>query len=370
MYPYRQPRGKLEGVRLRNRGTAVYTAPARRPGAQTTCPPGCGQVVVNILRGIVCRRYGKEEQMKSEQYSPEARHDGEEAMRHIDAVTEILCHSSSLDKVWHRPAHGAAMPSLTVLNEIMDRLRAAIFPGFFGASKVRVASMRHHLAANLDSIYRLLADQILCGLCFACDGARDACGRCERESADKALAFMDRLPEIRDLLAGDAQAGYEGDPAATSPGETIFCYPSMYAMTHQRIAHALYDLQVPLIPRIISEMAHSRTGIDIHPGATIGEEFFIDHGTGVVIGETCIIGRGCRLYQGVTLGALSFPKNPDGTLVKGIARHPILEDGVTVYAGATILGRVTVGRGAVIGGNVWITGDVPAGAKVAQERPR
>lgn len=262
------------------------------------------------------------------------------------------------------------MPSLKALDEIMDRLRAAIFPGFFGASRVRVASMRHHLAANLDSIYRLLADQILCGLCFACDGANNRCPQCERESADKALAFMDCLPEIRSLLAGDAQAGYEGDPAATSPGETIFCYPSMYAMTHQRIAHALYKLDVPLIPRIISEMAHSRTGIDIHPGASIGEEFFIDHGTGVVIGETCVIGRGCRLYQGVTLGALSFPKNPDGTLVKGIARHPILEDGVTVYAGATILGRVTVGRGAVVGGNVWITADVPAGAKIAQERPR
>ena len=307
--------------------------------------------------------------MQSEQYIPEIRHDGAEAMRHIDAVTERLCHPSSLDKVWHRPAHGAPMPSLIVLREIMDRLRAALFPGFFGPSRVRVASMRHHVAANLDSVYRLLADQIRCGLCFAC-GTDGSCPRCGQESAAKALAFMDCLPGIRDLLAGDAQAGYEGDPAATSPGETIFCYPSMYAMTHQRIAHALYGLQVPLIPRIIAEMAHAHTGIDIHPGATIGEEFFIDHGTGVVVGETCVIGRGCRLYQGVTLGALSFPKNPDGTLVKGIARHPILEDGVTFYAGATILGRVTVGRGAVIGGNVWITADVPAGARISQERSR
>lgn len=309
--------------------------------------------------------------MQSEHHTPipEIRHDGAEAMRHIDAVTERLCHPSSLDKVWHRPAHGAPMPSLTVLHEIMERLRAALFPGFFGPSRVRVASMRHHVAANLDSVYRLLADQIRCGLCFAC-GTDSGCPRCEQESAAKALAFMDCLPGIRDLLAGDAQAGYEGDPAATSPGETIFCYPSMYAMTHHRIAHALYGLEVPLIPRIIAEMAHAHTGIDIHPGATIGEEFFIDHGTGVVLGETCVIGRGCRLYQGVTLGALSFPKNPDGTLVKGIARHPILEDGVTVYAGATILGRVTIGSGAVIGGNVWITADVPAGARISQERSR
>ena len=253
MYPYRQPRGKLEGVRLRNRGTAVYTAPARRPGAQTTCPPGCGQVVVNILRGIVGRRYGKEEQMKSEQYSPEARHDGEEAMRHIDAVTEILCHSSSLDKVWHRPAHGAAMPSLTVLNEIMDRLRAAIFPGFFGASKVRVASMRHHLAANLDSIYRLLAEQIRRGGCFAGADYTKDCPGCETTSMDIAMRFMRKLPEIRRLLALDAQAAYEGDPAASSPGETIFCYPSMQTMIHHRIAHELYLLKVPVIPRIIAE---------------------------------------------------------------------------------------------------------------------
>jgi Serine acetyltransferase len=140
-------------------------------------------------------------------------------------------------------------------------------------------------------------------------------------------------------------------------------------MFHHRIAHELYKLQVPVIPRIISEMAHSTTGIDIHPGASIGEEFFIDHGTGVVIGETCIIGSSCRLYQGVTLGALSFPKNADGTLTKGIPRHPILCDNVTVYAGATILGRVTVGKGAVIGGNVWITQDVQDGARITQERP-
>ena len=293
------------------------------------------------------------------------------SMPELDSVVERLCHSSSLDAVWHRPAQGAAMPSLDALKEIMERLRAAVFPGYFGSTRIRRESMRYHLAANLDSIYHKLSEQILRGFCFSCEGRHAAtpCEACESEGTAAALKFMDRLPEIRRLLAGDAQAAYEGDPAATSPGETIFCYPSMHAMFHHRIAHELYTLKVPVIPRIISEMAHSCTGIDIHPGATIGEDFFIDHGTGVVIGETCILGRNCRLYQGVTLGALSFPKNPDGTLTKGIPRHPVLEDNVTVYAGATILGRVTIGAGAVIGGNVWITSDVPAGARSSQEKP-
>lgn len=293
------------------------------------------------------------------------------SMPELDSVVERLCHPSSLDAVWHRPAQGAAMPSLDALKEIMERLRAAVFPGYFGSTRIRRESMRYHLAANLDSIYHKLSEQILRGFCFSCEGRHAAtpCEACESEGTSAALKFMDRLPEIRRLLAGDAQAAYEGDPAATSPGETIFCYPSMHAMFHHRIAHELYTLKVPVIPRIISEMAHSRTGIDIHPGATIGEDFFIDHGTGVVIGETCILGRNCRLYQGVTLGALSFPKNPDGTLTKGIPRHPVLEDNVTVYAGATILGRVTIGAGAVIGGNVWITSDVPAGARISQEKP-
>ena len=292
-------------------------------------------------------------------------------MPELDSVVERLCHSSSLDAVWHRPAQGAAMPSLDALKEIMERLRAAVFPGYFGSTRIRRESMRYHLAANLDSIYHKLSEQILRGFCFSCEGRHAAtpCEACESEGTAAALKFMDRLPEIRRLLAGDAQAAYEGDPAATSPGETIFCYPSMHAMFHHRIAHELYTLKVPVIPRIISEMAHSCTGIDIHPGATIGEDFFIDHGTGVVIGETCILGRNCRLYQGVSLGALSFPKNPDGTLTKGIPRHPVLEDNVTVYAGATILGRVTIGAGAVIGGNVWITSDVPAGARISQEKP-
>ena len=180
-------------------------------------------------------------------------------------------------------------------------------------------------------------------------------------------AFIEKIPAIKDMLHGDVQAAYEGDPAAKSPGETIFCYPSLLAMTHHRIAHELYKLNVPLIPRIISEMAHSRTGIDIHPGAQIGEAFFIDHGTGVVVGETCIIGKRCRLYQGVTLGALSFQKDDEGMLIKGVPRHPILEDDVVVYANATILGRVTIGARSIIGGNVWLTDDVAPDSKIVQQ---
>ena len=253
----------------------------------------------------------------------------------------------------------------------MDRLRAALFPGYFGAARVWRESMRHHLAANLDSVYRLLAEQIQRGISFSCTGEGEGCQNCERNSRELALAFMDKLPDIRHKLAGDAQAGYEGDPAATSPGETIFCYPSMYTMVHHRIAHELYSLKVPLIPRIISEMAHSRTGIDIHPGATIGERFFIDHGTGVVIGETTVIGRNVKLYQGVTLGALSFPKDEStGMLMKGHKRHPNVEDNVVIYAGATILGGdTTIGHDSEIGGNVWLMDSIPPFSRVYNQTP-
>ena len=285
----------------------------------------------------------------------------------LDEITNALCMPDSLNTVWRNIPPNTASLSVDALAEIMQRLKAAIFPGYFGKPTTNIDSMRYHLAANLDSIYQLLRQQIVAGLCFGCAGEGLPCMNCEVEGNNKALDFMKKLPDIRHLLALDAKAAYEGDPAARSVGETIFCYPSIIAILYHRIAHALYELDAPMIPRIISEMAHSQTGIDIHPGASIGKEFFIDHGTGVVIGETCIIGHKCRLYQGVTLGALSFPKNTDGSLTKGIDRHPVLDDNVTVYAGTTILGRVTIGKGAVIGGNVWLTEDVPAGARISQK---
>lgn len=281
----------------------------------------------------------------------------------IDEITEELCSPSMLDNVLHSSICRTPMPSVTILTEIMERLKAILFPGFFGSSRVYHESIRYHTSANLDSVYRLLKEQIIRGGCFACAEYAKDTRACEKASHEISMAFIGKLPKIRKLLAGDARAAYEGDPAATSPGETIFCYPSLGALTYHRVAHELYSLKVPVIPRIIAEMAHSQTGIDIHPGATIGEDFFIDHGTGVVIGETCIIGKSCRIYQGVTLGALSFPKDESGILVKGNARHPILEDKVTVYAGATILGRITIGSQSIIGGNMWITDDVPPNSK-------
>lgn len=300
-------------------------------------------------------------------------------MQDLNDIVAELCTPSSYEAVYHNTLHNTPMPSLDALKELMARLRAAIFPGYFGTSCAVLESMRYHLSANLDSIYRILAEQIRRGACFAnadkaygeqgINSASSCDTLCHEEQARRvAMAFLHRLPHIRAMLASDVRAAFEGDPAAKTAGETIFCYPSMYVMIHHRISHELYRLGVPIIPRIISEMAHSHTGIDIHPGAQIGEEFFIDHGTGVVIGETCIVGKHCRLYQGVTLGALSFPKEADGTLVKGIPRHPILEDNVTVYAGATILGRVTIGAGATIGGNVWVTHDVEPKSRVIQQK--
>jgi serine O-acetyltransferase len=183
-------------------------------------------------------------------------------------------------------------------------------------------------------------------------------------------ALLARLPDVRRLVSSDVDAAYDGDPALKIKDEAIFSYPGVLAVTNQRIAHELYALGVPLIPRMITEHAHSVTGIDIHPGARIGERFFIDHGTGVVIGETAIIGKNVRLYQGVTLGAKSFPKDEQGVPIKGIDRHPIVEDDVVIYAGATILGRVTIGRGSSIGGNVWLTHGVPPGSRVTQAEVR
>jgi serine O-acetyltransferase len=233
---------------------------------------------------------------------------------------------------------------------------------------LRPATMHYYVGATLERVFRDLTEQVNRGLCFGCASCeearcRDCAGRAERIT----IELMGALPEIRRLLASDVQAAFEGDPAASSPGETVFCYPSIRAMTCQRLAHRLYVLGVPLIPRMITEMAHQETGIDIHPGADIGERFFIDHGTGTVIGETCVIGSNVRVYQGVTLGAKSFPLDQQGNPIKGIPRHPIVEDDVVIYAGATILGRVTIGKGSIVGGNVWLTTSLPPGSRVSQQ---
>ncbi|WP_028577306.1 serine O-acetyltransferase EpsC [Desulfomicrobium escambiense] len=283
----------------------------------------------------------------------------------LSGVVESLCAPESYMGVYHQPSFGSPMPSVELLSDIVERLRSVLFPGFFKEPFITPENMAYFVGSKLEKVRRELTKQVERGFCFACDKDEHACSAdCAVRAESMCNQFLQTLPHVRRLLATDVQAAFAGDPAAKNPGETIFCYPSIRAVTNHRIAHELHKLGVPLIPRIISEMAHSATGIDIHPGATIGESFFIDHGTGTVIGETCIIGRNVRLYQGVTLGAKSFPKGENGHLVKGIARHPIVEDNVTVYSGATILGRITIGEGAVIGGNMWVVDDVPPGAKM------
>ena len=283
-------------------------------------------------------------------------------------VTE-LSEDSSLKGLFHEHQDGDPLPSGKVLHEIIELCRAILFPGFYGKSTVNHHTITYHIGVNIERLYNLLTEQIHAGLCFDAKETGDCACDTKREKAiDLAGQFISRLPALREVLATDVEAAYNGDPAAESYGEIISCYPIIKALSNYRIAHELLLLGVPLIPRIITEMAHSEPGIDIHPAARIGHHFTIDHGTGVVIGATCIIGNHVKLYQGVTLGAKSFPLDDDGHPIKGIPHHPILEDDVIVYSNATILGRITVGRGATVGGNIWVTEDVPAGARLVQKK--
>ena len=258
--------------------------------------------------------------------------------------------------------------SREALVRVMAGLRAAMFPAHFGPSDLTEDGADFFVGHTLDRTLAALHEQVLRGLLYECGGCDRP--RCETRAIEVMRGFTSALPEVRALLETDVLAAYEGDPAATSPDEAVFCYPGITAIMHQRLAHVLYRLGVPLIPRILTEIAHADTGVDIHPGAQIGASFFIDHGTGVVIGETCVIGRRVRLYQGVTLGAKSFPLDDEGHPIKGVARHPIVEDDVVIYAGATILGRVTIGRESSIGGNVWLTRSVPPRSRVTQGMTR
>lgn len=287
------------------------------------------------------------------------------------AVSE-LSDKHSYEGLFHQYKDGDPLPSGKSLHRIVELSREILFPGYFGNSTVHRRTINYHIGVNVEELFGLLTEQIQAGLCFGLENTpsdnvikkipdRDT-------AASIAARFISKLPEIRRILATDVEAAYYGDPAATCFGEIICCYPIIRAITNYRIAHELYMLNVPLIPRIITEMAHSETGIDIHPGAQIGHHFTIDHGTGVVIGATCIIGNNVKLYQGVTLGAKSFPLDENGNPIKGIARHPILEDDVIVYSNATILGRITIGKGATIGGNIWVTDSVPAGSRIVQRR--
>ena len=285
----------------------------------------------------------------------------------LTPVVDDLCTSQNgLSRRELQGLRKQMLPSRNEIVRIIEMLREVLFPGYFGPTDLNDETMRFYVGATLDGIQNNLNEQVKRGLCFICGEDPAHCPQCDDRAAEITCHFMHRLPEVRRLLATDVQAAYEGDPAATSPDEAIFCYPGILAITNYRLAHELHVFGVPLIPRIITEHAHSTTGIDIHPGAQIGEFFFIDHGTGVVIGETAVIGKKVRLYQGVTLGAKSFALDEQGHLVKGIPRHPQVEDDVIVYAGATILGRVTIGAGSSIGGNVWLTRSVPPGSRITQ----
>ena len=262
------------------------------------------------------------------------------------------------------------LPSRSAVLGCVEGLRSVFFPGYFGTPDLHDESLHYYIGATLDRVMRTLEEQIRRGLAFVERHEFESCAHCGERAAEAVKKFLTRLPEVRRLAASDVDAAYDGDPALKTKDEAIFSYPGVFAVTSQRIARELYALGVPLIPRMITEHAHSLTGIDIHPGARIGERFFIDHGTGVVIGETAVIGNRVTLYQGVTLGAKSFPKDEKGNPIKGIDRHPVVEDDVVVYAGATILGRVTIGRGSSIGGNVWLTHGVPPGSRVTQAEVR
>jgi len=286
----------------------------------------------------------------------------------LEQVAQALCDAhDGLARIDGNGGRPRVLPCRAALVEAVESLRAVLFPGYVGAPDIRRESLRFHVGATLDRAAGVLREQVKRGLCFAGCAVPGDCSACERRADEVTKVFLARLPEVRRLLATDVQAAWEGDPAATSPDEAIFCYPGILAITFQRLAHELFVLGVPLIPRIITEHAHSLTGIDIHPGATIGERFFIDHGTGVVIGETCVIGNNVRIYQGVTLGAKSFPLDEGGHPIKGIPRHPIVEDDVILYSGATVLGRITIGRGSTVGGNVWLTHGIPPGSRVSQD---
>jgi serine O-acetyltransferase len=289
----------------------------------------------------------------------------------LSAVVEAICHANEdLLRGRHGKSGHRSLPSREAVAGVVSGLRAALFPWHFGAPDMSREGLAYYVGRTLDASLAALEEQARVGLLFDCRHGDDPCGACTRRATEVVRELASRLPALRETLGSDARAAYEGDPAATSPDEAIFSYAGMTAITYHRIAHELHLLGVPLIPRIVSELAHAATGIDIHPGAQIGPRFFIDHGTGVVIGETCTIGAHVRLYQGVTLGAKSFPTDERGNPVKGIQRHPIVEDDVIIYAGATVLGRITVGRGSSIGGNVWLTHSIAPGTHVTQAQLR
>lgn len=265
----------------------------------------------------------------------------------------------------HEPG-GRELPSRQIMGEIVEALAGALFPMRLGPPDLRQESEDFYVGHTLDAALNALLLQASLELGHTARPGLQPSQEIERQAQRIIQDFALTLPALRRLLDGDVMAAYRGDPAARSVDEVLLCYPGVIAVIHHRIAHHLYNAGLPLLARIIAELAHSATGIDIHPGAQIGRSFFIDHGTGVVVGETAVIGERVRIYQAVTLGAKRFESDETGQLLKGQPRHPIVEDDVVIYAGATILGRITIGAGSTIGGNVWLTRSVPPGSNVSQ----
>jgi len=257
------------------------------------------------------------------------------------------------------------VPSDGSIIEIVELMRAILFPGYFGEQELDRPNVKYYLGSKINALYKILSQQISKCKMHDCKDRLKICSKCTAVGKIEAVEFIDKIPRLREKLSKDCRAALDGDPAAKSADEVVFCYPGFFAITVHRAAHELYIQNIPLLPRMLAEYAHAKTGCDIHPGADIGESFFIDHATGVVIGETTVIGDNVKIYQGVTLGALSFPRDKNGNIIRDRKRHPTIEDNVVVYSNATILGGDTViGKNAVIGGNVWITRSVAAGAKV------
>jgi serine O-acetyltransferase len=284
---------------------------------------------------------------------------------HLPAITQKIVATYGDMPVRLHHLEITQLPSRESIVEIIEILQEIIFPGYFGKKGMDAASIQYHVGDCLETVYEMLFREIYRGIRHGCKISENRCSHCEETAEAQTLEFLEKIPTVRDALATDVQAAYDGDPAAKSYDEIIFSYPAIYTIMIYRLAHELHGQGIPLLPRIMTEVAHSKTGIDIHPGATIGQRFFIDHGTGVVIGETCQIGQNVKLYQGVTLGALSFPKDEHGNLIRDTKRHPTIEDNVIIYSGATVLGGDTViGKGSIIGGNVWLTHSVPPRTKV------
>jgi len=280
--------------------------------------------------------------------------------KNIEAISDCECDEYKFIS----QNKGQSLPNMVKLEEIVFLVKEIVFPGFFDEAGSHVNTRKYYLGIQMEKLHFLLMEQIRNGLHFFSSRVQNV----SKDNAETlALAFLDKIPAIKRLLCTDVQAMYSNDPAAECASEVIICYPSIQAMIHYRVAHELLLLGIPVLPRIITELAHSITGIDIHPGAKIGAYFSIDHGTGVVIGETTIIGKHVHLYKGVTLGAKNFVLDESGNPVN-LPRHPIIEDNVVIYSNATVLGRITIGHDSVIGGNVWLTNSVPSHSRITQQK--